>query len=67
METSVAAVTVRLVVPETPLSEAVIVEDPTLKALAKPAFVPAEPIVATFVLEEVHVTVDVMFCFEESE
>lgn len=61
IETSEALVTVSVVVPETPLMLAVIVELPVAIALASPA-TPLVLIVATEVCDEVHVTLDVRFC-----
>ena len=57
-----AEVTVRLAVPFTPLSDAVMVVDPEATAVARPAAL----MVATPVVELVQVTVEVMFCVEPS-
>ena len=62
METSVAAVTGNAIVPDTPLKVAVMVVEPTLRAVASPELV----IEATAELDELQVTdVDISF-FEPS-
>ena len=58
METSVGAVTVRVVDPEMLPEVAEIVDDPALSAEARPP----EAIVAVAVLEEAQVTLLVRFC-----
>lgn len=63
METSVAAVTVNEVEPDTPLKVAVMVLVPAATALANPAVL----MVATLVVPEVQVTFEVRTCFELSE
>ena len=62
IDTSVAAVTVSVVVPEIVPEVALIVVEPVLAALARPAVV----IVATVTLEELQVAVLVKFCVELS-
>jgi hypothetical protein len=62
MDVSVAAVTVRLAIPETPLSVAVIVVEP----LATPVASPELAIVAAAVLEEIQDTEFVRDCVEPS-
>ena len=57
-ETSVAAVTVSVVLPETEPEIARMVVDPVLTAVAKPAVL----IAATVPAEELHVAVLVRFC-----
>jgi hypothetical protein len=67
METRVAAVTVNVVVPETPLIAAVIVVEPAPTAVASPMVLAAVLMVATPVALDVQVTEEVMSCFELSE
>ena len=64
---SVAAVTVRVVVPETVPSVAVIVVDPTATDVASPLEPAALLIVATGAFEELHATKDVISCVVLSE
>ena len=63
IDTSVAAVTVRVVEPVMPTETALIWLVPTPTAVAKPAAV----IVATVVVTELQVAVPVKFCVELSE
>jgi hypothetical protein len=63
MESSVAAVTVRTVEPETP-SVAVMVVEPTEAAVANP---PVAVTLATDWWEEIHVAVEVRSCVVPSE
>src|SRR5271165_6488107 len=63
MDTSVAAVTVNVVLPETLPLVALIVVLPTLSAEARPPPL----IVAVVVLDDAHVTLAVRFCVELSE
>src|SRR6202051_532695 len=67
METRAAAVTVNVVVPETPLIVAVIVVGPAPTAVASPMVLAAVLMVATPVALDVQVTEEVMSCFELSE
>jgi hypothetical protein len=67
MDTSVAGVTVRVVVPDTVPDEAVIVVAPVDADVAKPLEPAALLIVATAVVEEYHATISVRFCVELSE
>jgi ABC-type amino acid transport system permease subunit len=62
MDTSVAAVTVNVVLPEISPNVAVIVVPPTLNEVASPLKPTALLMVATPVFEEVHVTDVVRFC-----
>jgi hypothetical protein len=62
MDTSVAAVTVSVVLPEIAPLVAEIVVPPAFNAEAKPAAL----IVAVVVLDDAHVTLAVMFCVELS-
>jgi hypothetical protein len=66
MDTRAAAVTVRLVVPDTAPSVAVTVVAPGLIAVASPRVSVALLRVATPSLAELQVTREVMFCFEPS-
>jgi hypothetical protein len=66
MDTSVAAVTVKLVEPETPLRAAMIVVEPGLSAVASPIVPAALLIEATLGLAELQVTEVVRSCFEPS-
>ena len=67
METSVAAVTVSVVDPETPPDVAVIVVVPAATGVANPSEPAALLIVATPVVDELQVTVVVRFCVVPSE
>ncbi len=67
MDTKVAAVTVRVVEPDTLPDVAVIVVVPAAIDVARPLEPTALLIVATPVLEEPHVTAVVRFCVEPSE
>lgn len=62
MDTRAAAVTVRLVVPDTPLEVAVMVAEPAASAVATPVLAT----VATLVDDELQVTDEVMFCVDPS-
>ena len=64
IDTSVAEVTVRLVLLEMAPLEAVIVVLPTAAELAKPCEPPALLTEATLVLLEAHITCVVRFCVE---
>ena len=66
MDTSVAAVTVNVVLPEISPNVAVIVVPPTLNEVASPLKPTALLMVATPVFEEVQVTEDVRFCVVKS-
>jgi len=63
----VAAVTVRMVVPETAPRVPVIVLEPTATDVASPLEPAALLIVATDPFEELHATNDVIFCVVVSE
>ena len=63
IDTKVAALTVRVVEPDTPPTVAAMTLVPGATPVARPALV----IVATLVVADVHVAVAVMSCFEPSE
>ena len=67
IDDSVAAVTVRVVVPETVPRVAVIVVEPTATDVASPLEPAALLIVATDPAEELHVTTNVISCVVASE
>lgn len=67
MDTSFAAVTVRVVEPETPSRTAVMVVLPTPADVARPSLPAVVETVATVAFDEVQVTVAVRSCFELSE
>jgi hypothetical protein len=62
IETSVAAVTVSVVLPLTPLSVAVMTDDPVFTDEASPSLPDAFEMVAVAVVADVHVTAVVRFC-----
>ena len=64
IDTSVAAVTASVVVPDTLPRAAVTVVEPWLSAVASPSKPDALLTAATLVLEELHVTAAVRFCVE---
>ena len=67
IDCSVAAVTVSTSAGEvTPLKLAVMLLVPAATPVAIPAFPPPVTIVAATVFDDVHVTVEVMFCIDES-
>jgi len=67
IEDRVALVTVRVVIPETAPSVAVIVVEPTATDVASPLEPAALLIVATDPAEELHVTTNVISCVVASE
>ena len=66
METSVAAVTVRVIVPDTPPEVAVMVVEPALSAVASPMVLAVLLIEATAELDELQVTDAEISFFEPS-
>jgi hypothetical protein len=64
IETSVAEVTVSVVLPDTPMKTAVTVVVPGIAPVIRPAELPPETSDATAALDELHVTWDVKFWVE---